>query len=371
MCHLRTLLVAALITASAVALMRFASAPVRAVDGAGRCGLCHAHIELALDRGKHSPHDMTCVLCHGESEEHIAVEDNSIKPERPLRRAQDAMALCTQCHAALAAHCEEPPAIAQGERVARVARQPVRARGPEITGSKLPVPPGPAPCARCHDPHRATFWAAETAGKGPRKMSETFQAGTAKAWSWREGDDWAVVEEDGGNRVFALRSLGTHGEKPRRPVSFALWKGASFSDFVLTCRVRCTDDVKRSGRSLIIVFDYTDYKHFYYVHLCNFSDAVHNNLLIVNEEDRKPLLPGGKAKPTLTDGAWHRVKIVRRASDGLIEVYYDDMDTPLHRAFDKTHTWGLIGVGTFHSKGDFDDVMVEGELRLPAPTSTQ
>ena len=53
----------------------------------------------------------------------------------------------------------------------------------------------------------------------------------------------------------------------------------------------------------------------------------------------KPLLPGGKAKPTLLDDEWHDVKIVRRAGDGLIEVY-------------------------------FDDLLVEGEL-LAAPTATQ
>ncbi|MFQ5808488.1 MAG: hypothetical protein ACE5JM_02620 [Armatimonadota bacterium] len=299
---------------------------------------------MDFERGKHTLDMMTCVFCHGESDEHIGVEDNSVKPERSLTEAKDVIALCTGCHPERPDRCEEPPAI--------------------------DADPEPAPCARCHNPHRAAVWGAEADGQGRRRLRESFGARHARKWSWREGDDWALVEDDG-NQVFSLRSMGTAGEKPRRPVSFALWKAGNFSDFELRCRVRCTDDVDRRGRSLVIVFNYIDYKHFYYVHLCNFSDDVHNNLVIVNEEDRKPLLPGGKAPPTLTDDEWHRVRIVRRASDGLIEVYFDDMDTPLHRAFDKTHTWGLIGIGTFHSKGDFDDVMARGELRLPEPTEPQ
>jgi len=341
--QLMRLSVVALAAASAIVLIRLLDTPAKAGERAGRCGLCHAHIELALERGKHTLDQITCVLCHGESEDHIGVEDNSVKPDKPLSAPADVLALCSGCHIPLPDHCKEPPAPGELQ---------------------------PAHCTRCHDPHRATFWAVETAGKGRRRLRESFQAGHARQWSRREGDDWAVGERDG-NQVFSLRSLGTHGEKPRRPVSFALWNGSNFSDFELRCRVRCTDDVDRRGRSLIIVFNYTDYKHFYYVHLCNFSDNVHNNLLIVNEQDRQPLLPGGKAQPTLVDDEWHRVRIVRQASDGLIEVYYDDMDTPLHRVHDKTHTRGLIGIGTFHSKGDFDDVMVQGELLPAESTSTQ
>jgi hypothetical protein len=357
--------VIALAVGAAIALIRPVDTPARADERVGRCGICHADIELAFERGKHTDPLMTCVLCHGESEDHIGVEDNSVKPERPLRAAKEVIALCTGCHTQLAAHCQEPGPV----RVPPGGAEPERC----ATCHSLPAaagPPAPAPCARCHDPHRGTFWAAETDGKGQRTMAETFQAGHARKWSWREADDWAVIEQEGGNRVFALRGLGVAGESPRRPMSFALWKGSNFSDFELTCRVRCTDDPNRQGRSLIIVFDYTDHEHFYYLHLCNRSDGVYNNVLIVNGEDRKALLPGRKAQPTLLDAEWHRVKIVRRASDGLIEVYYDDMETPLHRVTDKTLTWGLIGIGTGFSKGEFDDLKVEGELRA-APTSTQ
>ncbi len=43
-------------------------------------------------------------------------------------------------------------------------------------------------------------------------------------------------------------------------------------------------------------------------------------------------------------------------SDGTIEVYFDDMKTPVMTATDKTFAWGRVGLGTFDDTGDWDDV---------------
>jgi hypothetical protein len=47
-------------------------------------------------------------------------------------------------------------------------------------------------------------------------------------------------------------------------------------------------------------------------------------------------------------------------ADGTMEVYFDDMKTPLMTARDKTFTWGQVGIGTFDDNGNFDDITLRG-----------
>ena len=131
-----------------------------------------------------------------------------------------------------------------------------------------------------------------------------------------------------------------------------------FSSFTLTCRVRNTDPLDVRGRSIVIPFCFTDVEHFYYIHFCNFSDSVHNNALIVNETDRAPMDTPNEATPVFLDENWHALKIVRDAESGLIQAYFDG--ELLHEVTDTTLASGHIGLGTFGSKGDYDDIRIEG-----------
>ena len=45
---------------------------------------------------------------------------------------------------------------------------------------------------------------------------------------------------------------------------------------------------------------------------------------------------------------------------GRIEIYYDDMKTPVMTATDKTFTWGQVGIGSFDDTGRFDNVYLFG-----------
>jgi len=57
---------------------------------------------------------------------------------------------------------------------------------------------------------------------------------------------------------------------------------------------------------------------------------------------------------------WHHVKVVRKTADGTIEVYWDDMKTPVQIATNKTFLKGRVGVGSFDDLGQFDNVVVRG-----------
>ena len=54
-------------------------------------------------------------------------------------------------------------------------------------------------------------------------------------------------------------------------------------------------------------------------------------------------------------------RVVRKVGVGTIEVYFDNMETPVMRAEDKTFVWGQVGVGSFDDTGNFDELAVFGE----------
>jgi hypothetical protein len=53
--------------------------------------------------------------------------------------------------------------------------------------------------------------------------------------------------------------------------------------------------------------------------------------------------------------------VVRKVGVGTIEVYFDNMETPVMRAEDKTFVWGQVGLGSFDDTGNFDELAVFGE----------
>ena len=47
----------------------------------GMCIFCHILAVIQWQESKHYKEGLDCMACHGESEDHIRVEDNTIKPE--------------------------------------------------------------------------------------------------------------------------------------------------------------------------------------------------------------------------------------------------------------------------------------------------
>ena len=203
----------------------------------------------------------------------------------------------------------------------------------------------------------ARLWSqAPDSPKLPVLCREDFEQG-ADRWSPTDPKAWKIVKSDRGN-VYSQFQASKYSPPHRSPLNIALLKDVSASDFVLEARLQST--VKDYGhRDMCLFFGYRDPVHFYYVHLGKQTDDHANQIFIVNDAPRKKI--STKTSPgTNWDDAWHQVKIVRRTADGAIEVYFDDMKTPVMTATDKTFTSGRIGVGSFDDTGNWDDVTLSG-----------
>ncbi|HUY14751.1 MAG TPA: hypothetical protein VMX16_14155 [Terriglobia bacterium] len=178
-------------------------------------------------------------------------------------------------------------------------------------------------------------------------LHQDFESGTLSDWDMPHPEDWEIRAEDGLHHLHMVRPRDPG--VPRRPLQFARLKNVRVGSFDLRVRVR------RTGRSMIVVFNYVDTLHFYYVHLSHdpgTAVAVHNGIFIVNGAPRRRIT-GELAPPALPDHSWHLVHIVRDVRSGSVKVFMDQQSHPLFSAVDRTFACGQIGLGSFDETGDF------------------
>jgi len=191
----------------------------------------------------------------------------------------------------------------------------------------------------------------------PIVAEEDFESGSAR-WTPTDPAAWDI-KTDGENHVLSGHKKKSDYSPPHRsPFNVALLNDVLVGDFDLTVKVLSTHK-DYNHRDACLFFGYQDSAHFYYVHLGKKTDDHANQIFIVNEAPRTKI--SEKTTPgTNWDDKWHNVRIRRTVSDGLIEIFYDDMKTPIMVAHDKTFTWGQIGVGSFDDTADWDDVVLRG-----------
>jgi hypothetical protein len=210
------------------------------------------------------------------------------------------------------------------------------------------------------DHHRRTHWlivglmllctvtsAGAAAPATPSVTSEFATATDLQAWEMDYPEDWEIQKEDQLSYLHMKRPRDPG--IPRRPLQFARLKNVDAGSFTLNVKVR------RSLRSMIVVFDYVDTLHFYYAHISGDpgSEATpHNGIFVVDGGPRRRIAGVG-SKPALPDQAWHDVKVVRDAASGSIEVFVGNETAPVFSVIDHTLTHGQIGLGSFDEKGDF------------------
>ena len=184
---------------------------------------------------------------------------------------------------------------------------------------------------------------------GLLQFHDDCEGGDLSVWEFPYPEDW-VIQPEGTNHFLHMLRRREPGV-PRRPLQFARLSKANVGSFSLETRVR------RTGTSMILVFNYVDTLHFYYAHVSSdrgTAQAVHNGLFIVNGEPRKRIA-GLDAAPALPDRDWHTVRIRRDVPSGAIEVFVDGDKEPRFSVVDRTFNCGQVGMGSFDEAGDFDD----------------
>jgi hypothetical protein len=183
-------------------------------------------------------------------------------------------------------------------------------------------------------------------------------SGGADAWFPSQASRWEVVESGDGH-AYRLTGKADYNPPHRSPHAISLLEGKVLGDFVLTAKVK-TLQRPTGHRDMCIFFGYQNPSQFYYVHLGQEPDPHSSQIFIVNEAPRTKITSSKDSAVGWKEDTWHEVKLVRSVEDGLIELYFDDMETPQKVAHDKTFTWGLIGLGSFDDPGEWTDIKLHG-----------
>ncbi len=191
----------------------------------------------------------------------------------------------------------------------------------------------------------------------PLVFSENFEGGSER-WETTDPKSWELISKSGKKSFGLNKRISDYQPKVRSPHNIALIKDLQLQDFVLIFKVRSTKDTG-NHRDCCAFFCHQDAEHFYYVHLGAKPDPASGQIMIVNNEPRRPLTDNTKLVPW--NDEWHTVKVVRGSEAGTIDVYFDDMKTPHMSAKDTTFGKGRLGIGSFDDMNAFDDIRIYGK----------
>ncbi len=191
----------------------------------------------------------------------------------------------------------------------------------------------------------------------PLLYADDFEAGKTGRWEPTDAKAWKLTKQ-GDNHVFSQFQQSDFKPAVRSPFNRALLKDLVVSDFVLECRVQST--ARDYGhRDLCLFFGYQDDSHLYYVHLGKQADAHAHSVFLVDGAPRVSIAKK-RTEGIKWDDSWHTVRIIRKAKQGTIEVYFDDMKEPVMTAENDRFSWGRVGIGSFDDTGNFDDFRLWG-----------
>ena len=186
-----------------------------------------------------------------------------------------------------------------------------------------------------------------------------FENGAAE-WSPTDAAAWKLRKTQKGVVYSQFVKRSKYEPPHRSPYNISLLKTPIVGSFQLDVDVLSTHE-DYGHRDCCLFFGYQNRANFYYVHLGKKTDDHANQIFIVKDAPRTKISTKTTAG-TNWDSKWHHVRIIRSADTGKIQVYFDDMETPIMEAVNKAFTHGKIGLGSFDDTGDWDNLTLRGEL---------
>jgi uncharacterized protein (DUF362 family) len=184
---------------------------------------------------------------------------------------------------------------------------------------------------------------------------DDFEANGMDAWLATDPNAWQI-EQVGDTNVLSLVAQCNYAPPHRSPVNINLIQDIVVGSFIMEVRLNSTVD-EYPHRDLCLFFGYQDPANYYYVHIASRPDDVAHKIHVVDDADRISITHESNSGVTW-DSDWHTVRIIRDIDTEMIEVYFDDMSSPVMTAMDSRFQIGKIGLGSFDDTGQFDDISV-------------
>lgn len=194
--------------------------------------------------------------------------------------------------------------------------------------------------------------------EGDTDLSD-FSMTDARAWK---------IQTEGDNHYLELLGGSEYASRVRSPFNIAVLKGMRFGDFVMEVDLLQTG--KNYGhRDMCLFFSMKDATNFYYVHMAHTADPHAHNIFLVNDAPRVAIAEKTTGGIDWGDEEWHKVRVVRKVAEGTIQIYFDDMETPIMETTDTHFTYGGIGFGSFDDSGKVDNIKIWGPGFAPEEKS--
>ncbi|MEX1040075.1 MAG: hypothetical protein WDZ51_05570 [Pirellulaceae bacterium] len=195
-------------------------------------------------------------------------------------------------------------------------------------------------------------------------IKDDFEQGMDR-WEPTEAAKWQIHQLTPENAVLELLGKSNYQPPHRSPHSIVWLKDVVVEDFVITVDVQTTQ-TSRGHRDMCVFFGEQNAANFYYVHLGEVTDDHSNQIFRVKDAPRIKISDKTTKGTPWKDATWHKIKVVRKVESGLIEVYFDDMETPQLTAPDKSFGAGRVGLGSFDDMGYFDNFELRGTTAADA-----
>jgi hypothetical protein len=185
--------------------------------------------------------------------------------------------------------------------------------------------------------------------RGPENLRDFVMTDT-NAWRVTKTNDTVALD---------LVAQSKYNPPFRSPVNMAIIADKVFKDFILEVNLMQTG--KEYGhRDMCLFYGLQNPSHFYYTHIATAADDHAHNIFIVKKAPRTKIATETTKGVNWGLGIWHKVRLERKASEGSIKVFFDDMAKPIMLAEDKTFDWGYIGFGSFDDTGMIDNIRIWG-----------
>lgn len=177
---------------------------------------------------------------------------------------------------------------------------------------------------------------------------QDFVFSDAKAWK---------VTRDNGRAGLELVKQSDYKPVVRSPFNIALVADRVFGDFILEADLMQTG--KEYGhRDMCLFFGFQNPTNFYYAHIAMAPDDHAHNLFIVKNEPRVKFAREVSQGVNWGLNVWHKVRLERKASDGSVKVFFDDMTKPIMAGEQKAFGAGYVGFGSFDDTGKISNVRI-------------